>query len=177
MLDGNGKNTTLLDSLQPGSPEQLSEVALTGTRELRLILGVAIEVERRLPKHAERPLAAGVIPNTRRDDAVLARDARHLAKSPDRLRHEVNDELCQGGVERPVPKRQALRRSALHADPGVALLSCRNEGLRRIDGRHGVRSKPPDQLGSERARAAADIKDSLTDGDRREVGKLSGERR
>jgi hypothetical protein len=37
-------------------------------------------------------------------------------------------------------------------------------------------SKLPDQLGSERARAAADIKDSLTDGDHREIGKLRGER-
>jgi hypothetical protein len=109
--------------------KELREVALTGTRELRLILGVAIELERSLPKHAERPLAAGVIPNTRCDDTMLARHARHLAKPPDRLRHEVNDELCQRGVERLVSKRQVLRRSALHADPGVALLSCRNKGF------------------------------------------------
>ena len=26
-------------------------------------------------------------------------------------------------------KRQVLRRSALHPDPGMALLSCRNEGF------------------------------------------------
>src|SRR5437588_3191651 len=102
-------------------------MALTGARALRLVMDVAIELARRLPKHAERALAAGVIPNTRCDDAVLARHARHLAKSPDRVRHEVNDELCQGGVERLVSKRQLLRRSALHVDPGMALLSCRNE--------------------------------------------------
>lgn len=82
-------------------------MALTCTRELRLILGVAIKLMRRLPKHAERPLAAGVIPNTRCDDTMLARHARHLLKSPDRLRHEVNDELCQGGVESLIAKRQA----------------------------------------------------------------------
>src|SRR5439155_8734482 len=114
---------------QAGCSEQLCEVAFTGTRELRLILDVAIELTRSLPKHSERPLAAGVIPNTRCDDAVLARHARHLAKSHDRVRHEMNDELCQGGVERLVSKRQLLRRSALHADPGMALLSCHNEGF------------------------------------------------
>jgi hypothetical protein len=128
MLDVNGKNA-LLDSVQPGSSEELREVALTGTRELRLILGVAIELKRRLPKHAERSLAAGVIPNTRCHDAVPARHTRHLAKASDRVRHEVNDELRQGGVERVVFKRQVLRRSALHVDSGVALLSCRNEGF------------------------------------------------
>ena len=104
-------------------------MALTGTRELRFILGVAIKLERRLPEHAERPPAAGVIPNTRCDDTMLVRHARHLAKPADRIRHEVNDELRQGGVERLVSKRQAFRRSALHADPGMALPSCRNEGL------------------------------------------------
>jgi hypothetical protein len=126
MLDVNGKDA-LLDFVQPGSLKELCEMAFTGTRELRLILDVAIELERRLPKRAERPLAAGVIPATRCDDAVLARPARHLAKTSDQVRHEVNDELRQGGVERVVFKRQVLRRSALYVDSGVALPSCRNE--------------------------------------------------
>jgi hypothetical protein len=104
-------------------------VALTRTRELRLIRDVAIKLTRCRPKHAQRPLTAGVIPNARCHHAMPARHARHLAKSHDRVCHEVNDELCQGGVERPILKGQVLRGSALHADPGVALLNCRHERL------------------------------------------------
>jgi hypothetical protein len=70
-----------------------------------------------------------VIPNARRHGTLAARHARHLAKSDDGVGHEVNDELCQGGVELVLSKRQLLRRSALHAYPGVTLSSCCNEGL------------------------------------------------
>jgi len=128
MFDADGESA-LLDFVQPGCLEELAEVALARTRKLRLTLDVGIKFARRLPKQAERSLAASVIPNACRYDTVLARHARHLAKSYDGLCHEVNDQLCQGGVERPVFKRQLLRRSALHADPRVALSSCCNEGL------------------------------------------------
>ena len=104
-------------------------MALARTRKLRLTLDVGIELADRLPEQAERPLAAGVVPNACRDDSVLAGHARHLAKSHDRVCHEVHDQLCQGGVERSIFKRQLLRRGALNADPRVALLSCFNEGL------------------------------------------------
>ena len=56
---------------------------LAGTRKLRLILDVGIKFARRLPKQAERPLAAGVIPNARCHDTMLARHACHLTKSHD----------------------------------------------------------------------------------------------
>ena len=89
--------------------------------------------------------------------------------------HEVNDELSQGNVERSIFERQLLGRGTLDADPGVTLSSCRDEGLGRIDGRHATRSQPPDQLGGERAGAAADIERALTGGDACEVGELRGE--
>ena len=151
-------------------------MALAGTRKLRLILDVGIKLARRIPKQAERPLSAGVIPNARRHHTMLARHASHLTKSHDGVCHEVDDELCQDGIERLIFKRELLRCSALHVDPGVALLSCCHEGFRRIDGRHGGRSQPRDQLGRECARAAADIEHSLTSGDRREIGELGRER-
>jgi hypothetical protein len=128
MLDANCENA-LLDFVQPGCLEQLGKVTLAGTRKLRLILDLGIKLVRCLPEQAEWPLAATVIPNARCHDTTLARHARHLTKSHDGVCHEVNDELCQGGVERMISKRQLLRRSASHADPGVALLSCCNEGF------------------------------------------------
>jgi hypothetical protein len=92
-----------------------------GTRKLRLILHAGIKLARRLPEQAERPLAASVIPNARCHDTMLTRSARHLTKSHDGVCHKVNDELCQGGVKGLISKRQLLRTSASHADPGVAL--------------------------------------------------------
>ena len=163
--------------MQPGGFEELAEVALARTRELRLTLDGGIELAGRLPEEAERPLVAGVIPHARRYDAVLARHARHLAKSFDGICHEVNDQLGQGGVECSSFERQLLRRGAVHADSGVALSSRGNEGLRGIDGRHVVRSQPPDQLGRECAGAAADIEHSLTRVHCSEIGESRGERR
>jgi len=51
VLDVDGENT-LFDLAKPGFSEELREVACTGARELLLILGVRIELTRRLPKHA-----------------------------------------------------------------------------------------------------------------------------
>jgi len=117
-----------------------------------------------------------VIPDARRHDTIPARHACHLTQSQDGVRHEVDDELCEGGVERLIFERKLLRRSASHVDPGVALLSCCNERFRRIDSRHGGRSQPRDQLGRECAWAAADVERPLTSGDAREIGKLWSER-
>lgn len=127
MLDVDRKRT-LLDLAQPRCLQQLRKVSLAGAGKLRLILDVRVEVTHRIPERAERPLAVGVIPNACGDDTMLARYARHLAKSHDGMSHEVNDELCQGGVEHLISKRQLLRRGALHADPGMALLGRCHEG-------------------------------------------------
>jgi hypothetical protein len=148
MLDADGQSA-FLDLVQTGCVEELAEVTLARAREVRLTLDVGIKVARRLPERGEWPPATGVIPHARGDDTVLARHASHLAKSHDGVCHEVDDQLCQGGVERSIFERQLLRSSAFHADPGVALSSCCDERLRRIDGGHGARSQPPGQLGRE----------------------------
>ena len=170
------RQSGLLNFVQPGCSEQLSKVPFARTREPRLILDTGIELPRSLPKEAERPLTAGVIPDARRHDATVARDPRHLAKSLDGLCHEVNDELGQGRVEGLISKRQLLGRSVLHGDPGVTVSSCRHEGLRRIHGGHGGRTQSPHQFGRECAWAATDIEHSVAGRNCREVGKLGGER-
>ena len=128
MFDADGENA-LLDPVQTGRFEELAEVTLARSREVRLTLDMGIKLARRLPEDAEWSPAAGVIPHACRHDTVLAGDASHLTKSHDGVRHEVDDELCQRGVERSIFEGQVLRRSALHADPRVARLSCCNEGL------------------------------------------------
>ena len=148
---------------------------LVGTRELRLILDVGIELARRIPEQAERPAASRVIPHACSHEPTRARHARHLPKSCDGVRHEVNDELCQRGVELVIAERHLLGRGALHADPRVALLHGNHEGCRRVDGGHGRRPQPLHELARKGAWAAADIEHSLTGGDLREIGELGSE--
>jgi hypothetical protein len=126
MLNVNRKSA-LRDFMQPGFSEELRKVALAGAGKLRLIFDVGIKLPCRDPEQAERPLAAGVIPNTRRHDTMLAGHARHLAQSRDRVCHEMNDELGQGGIERLLAKWQPLRRSLSHGYPSVARSNCCNE--------------------------------------------------
>ena len=87
-------------------------MALSCPRELRFILDAGIELLRRLPEQAERPLAAGMIPHAGGPHTICARHARHLAQSRDRVCHEVNDELRQGSIEHVIPERQLLRCAA-----------------------------------------------------------------
>ena len=175
MLDADRKRG-LLDVVQPRCPEELGELSLARARKLRLVLGVRIELARRLPERAERTLSTAVVPDARRHDTALARHASHLPKARDGVGHEVDDELRQGGVECTVVERQLLGRGALHVDPGVPLSRGGDERLRGIDRRHRVGPQPRDELGRERARPGADVEHSLTGGDPREVGQLRGER-
>jgi len=126
---GADRKSAVLDLAHPGCLQQLREVSLAGTRELRLILDLGVELARRTPEEAEWPPAPGVVPHARGHDAVGTSHARHLAESRDGVRHEVHDELCQGGVERLISERQLLRGSASHAHPGMALSGCRHEGF------------------------------------------------
>src|SRR4051794_17900326 len=71
----------LLDSVESGLSEELREVALARAGELRLVPDAGLELARRLPEQAEGPVAAAVIPDTRRDNPASAGDARHLAQS------------------------------------------------------------------------------------------------
>ncbi len=96
-------------------------------RKLGFVFDLGVELARRFPIHAERPLSTGMIPDAGCNDAMLASHARHLAQPGNRVCHEMNDELRQGRVERLVWKRQVLRRGTFHVDPGMALSSCGNE--------------------------------------------------
>ena len=100
---------------------------------------------------------------------------RHLREPGDGVRHEVDDELRDRGVERVVRKRKVLGRRLFHRDAGEALARRLDERLRRIDGGDRVRADAPDQLGRERTRAAADVEDALPVRDAREVRELRGE--
>ena len=136
-------------------------MAFAGTRKLRLIHDVGIKLARRLPKQAQRPLATPVIPDTSGNDTVPPRDARHVGQAGNRVCHEVDDQLREGGVERPIRKREVLRGPLQHLDAGEACPRGRDKRLGRVDGRHGGGPQPCDQLGRQCARAAADIDDPL----------------
>jgi hypothetical protein len=56
------REQTLLDLVQAGNLEQLGQVTLPGTGKTRLVLDIRIELARRLPKQAQRAMAARVIP-------------------------------------------------------------------------------------------------------------------
>ena len=151
----------LLDLPQPGRTEQLREAARMRTGTPRLILDLGIERACRLPEGAEWAPATTVIPDARRHHTTRPSDTRHLAEPSHGIRHEVNNELCQGPVERPVREWQPLGRCESHVDAGVALASRRDEGLRGVDCRNEPCSQSPDELGGESARAAADIEHAL----------------
>ena len=69
----------------------------------------------------------------------------------------MNDELRKHRVEHAVFVRQRLSRRELDVDPGMTRARRGDEGLGRIDGRHGRGAKPRDELGREGAGAASDI--------------------
>ena len=174
MLEADGKGV-LLDLVQSGGSQELREVPLTSTRERRLVVGVGVELPRRIPEHAQRPAATGVIPDARRHDAPAACHTRHLAQSRDGGFHEVHDELCECDVEGVVSERQLLGRRPLHGDLGMTLSSGRHEGLRWIDRRHRRGSQPRDELGGEGPGAAPHVERELPAGDASEVGERRGE--
>ena len=82
-----------------------------------------------VPVHAQRPLTAAVIPHARCDDASLTGDARHLAQPRYGIRHEVDDELREGGVELVLAERQLLGGRTLHRDARVAFADSLDERL------------------------------------------------
>jgi hypothetical protein len=150
-----------LDLLQASCFEQLLQVPLASARKIGFVRNVGVERARRLPKCAERPLPAGMIPDTGRDNAPRACHARHLGQPGDSVSHEVNDELRQDRVEGPLRKGQVLSRRSYNVDAGKAFSSRANELFRRINGGHGGRAESPDQLSGECAGAAADVQGEL----------------
>ena len=87
----------------------------------------------------------------------------------------MDDELCERRVEGVVVEGQVLRGGEPHVHTGVSLARRFDERLRRIGGRHRVRAKPPDQLGRQRTRPAADVDHALAALDAGEVGELRGQ--
>ena len=55
----------LLDLHQSGSLEHLREMALPNTCEVGLVDKLRVELARRIPEDADRPSAAGVVPDRR----------------------------------------------------------------------------------------------------------------
>src|SRR5438552_10011390 len=107
MFDAHGQRG-LLDLTQAGLREELAQVSFAAPGQARLALHVGKELAYRAPEERERRLLAGVIPDARGDDAAGARYTSHLAETADRIRHEVNDQLGEGGIEGRVRKRQLL---------------------------------------------------------------------
>jgi hypothetical protein len=85
----------------------------------------------------------------------------HLAQTGDRIAHEVHHELRERGVELSVAERKRLGRRGADVDAGMALAAGRDERLRRIDRGDRRRGDPRDELGFQRARAAADVEHAL----------------
>lgn len=79
--------------------EQLLQVPLSRARKIGFVLNLGVENARRFPERAERPPAAGMIPDAGSDKALRAGHARHLRQPGDRVSHEVNDELRHDRVE------------------------------------------------------------------------------
>ena len=175
MLDAD-RERGLLDLLQLGCLKELRRGGPHARRRAATRPPRADRARAPPPRSAQRALTARVIPDARRHDAALARHARHLAQPCHGVCHEVNDELGEGGVEGVALEREVLRGRLLHADAWVSLEGGRDEGLRGIDGRHGRRSQPPDQLARERTRTAPDVEHALAGLDSREIGEQRGER-
>ena len=151
VLEAGGQGR-LLDLAQSRPPRTTPRVALSGAREMRFVVDVRVELTRRTPEQAERALTASMIPNACGDDTVAPGHTRHLGQSRDRIRHEVDDELGEGRIERVVRERQLLGGCLLHVDSGVARSSGGDERLGGVDGGHGRRPEPSDQLSRQSAR-------------------------
>jgi len=168
MLDIN-HDGAFLDLMQTCRPEQLAEVAPAGTRQLRLVFNVRIELARRCPEEAERPPPASVVPDASCDDAARLRHTGHLAQSDDGISHEVNDKLRQCSIEQPILKRQFLGCGQLHQYSGISNASRFNKARRGIDRANSVGPQAPDQFGHKSPGPAAHVDDSLTRLDPREI--------
>ena len=107
----------LLDLAESGLGEELGEVPLARTGELRLVHDVLVERERCFPEDADRP--ARRRDPTHAATTPCAGHTCHLPEPADRVTHEVDDELRERGVETRVRERDALRGSLPDADTGI----------------------------------------------------------
>jgi hypothetical protein len=87
----------------------------------------------------------------------------------------VDDELREGGVESTARERQSLGRRLQNVDTGVPRSGCGHERPGGIDRGDRRGSDPVDELGRQRAGAAADVQHALTCAHSSEVGELRRE--
>ena len=116
-----------------------------------------------------------MIPDARRHCPSGSRHPRHLAQPGDGIGHEVHDQLGQCRVELSVAERQLFRRGAAHVDAGVTGAHRVHERFRGIDRAHHNGAR--DELGAQRAGAAADVQGPRAVGDAGELGEPGSERR
>ena len=166
----------LFDLVQPRGSEEFAEMALACTREPGLVGDRPIERSSRLPEEAEWSSAAGVIPHACRDHPALAHHASHLPHSRKRVRHEMHDELGQGGIEAAVVERKVLCGGADDIDLGVACTGNVHERLRWVHGRDAAGIESARELAGKRTGAASHIEDLLRTDHPRELGEPGGER-
>ena len=120
--------------------------------------------------------AGDVIPHAGGDDTVVPCHSSHLAQTGDGIRHEVNDELRERGVERSVREGQMLGGCPLHGDTRMALARGVDERLRGIHGRHRGRAEQVDQVCGQRAWPTADVDHALARDHAGEVGERRSQR-
>ena len=176
VLDGD-RERGFLNRAESSFSEEFGEMTFARSGEVRLSFAVAIELACGVPEESEWSFAAVMIPDAGSHDSFLARHPGHLAQTRDGVIHEVNDELREGGVEAPVLERELFGGCSSHVDRGIARVRRGDKGVGRIDGTDLGWSQALDEFGSQRARAASDVKDMKSVDDRREVCERGRERR
>jgi len=163
--------------VQSGFSEKFGEVSFARSGEVSFSFAVAIEFARSVPEEREWSFATGVIPDAGGHDSALAGYPGHLVQPCDRVVHEVNNELREGGVEDPVLERELLGGRSSHVDRGIALVHRCDKGVRGIDGTDRGWSHALDEFGSQGTWTASDIEDMQSVGDRGELCERGRERR
>src|SRR6188472_546901 len=147
-------------------------MSLARAGKRRLVLGVRIDLVDRPPERRQRRALAGVVPYARRDDPASSRHPPHLGQARHGVVHEVDDELPQRRVEGAVAEGQVLGAREPDLDAGMTLARGVDERARRVDGGHATGAEPGDELGGQRARAAAHVERAVAVMDLGEVGQL-----
>ena len=111
------------------SPRELPGRCIAHVAALVLCRGLGSDRCRGIPESSQQPHLAGVVPDGSAYDSAGLRDAHHLGQAPRRIAHEVDDELCQHGVERAVAERQRLGGSDADIRPRYAGAAALDERL------------------------------------------------
>ena len=118
--------------------------------QVGLVVDVRVERPRRVPEEPEGSLARRRDPRRTRRRHHPAGSRGHLGQPRDRILHEVNDELREGGIERAVREWQLLGWRPPDIDAWVSLT-----GSRRRTTRMDRRPPPPAVRAARPARPSA----------------------